>query len=87
MATTIAKIIKSNVSAVQEHMRVLERAREIYLAGIKRLEAEYFERIKSANEILAAPPEAAPDDLPPSYQGPEQVQQPETSPAPEQATT
>jgi len=50
--STIAKIIKGNVSAVQDHLRAVERAREIYLAGIKRLEAEYFERIKNAGALL-----------------------------------
>jgi len=65
MNTSIAKVIKGNVSAVQGHLRAVERAREIYLAGIKRLEAEYFERIKNATELVVEPePEPAAEQSP-----------------------
>ena len=51
--TKVAKQVKDTTSAVREHLTVVERARDIYLAGIKRLEAEYFDRIKRATEIVA----------------------------------
>jgi hypothetical protein len=47
-----SKVIKDNTSAVRAHLNVVERAREIYLAGMKRLEADYFERIRGATEVL-----------------------------------
>jgi hypothetical protein len=44
--------IKSTTNVVRQHLDAVERAREIYLAGIKRLEADYFDRIKRATEII-----------------------------------
>ena len=47
-----SKLIKGNTSAVRAHLDAVERARTIYLAAIKRAEAEYFERIKNATELV-----------------------------------
>jgi hypothetical protein len=44
-----AKILNS---AVLNHLDSVERAREIYLAQIKRAEADYFDRIKRATSIM-----------------------------------
>jgi hypothetical protein len=55
MATDVVKssnIIKGNTSAVRTHLDAVERARTIYLAAIKRAEADYFERIKHATELV-----------------------------------
>jgi hypothetical protein len=64
-----SKAVKGITSTVRNHLDAVERAREIYLAQIKRAESEYFERIKHATEIVtgeaasetiaAAPPPAA----------------------------
>lgn len=48
-----SKAVKGITSTVRAHLDAVERAREIYLAGIKRLEAEYFDRIKRATEIIS----------------------------------
>ena len=36
-----------------DHADAVERARELYLATIKRAEADYFDRIKRATDIIA----------------------------------
>jgi hypothetical protein len=43
-----SKAVKGITSTVRLHLDAVERAREIYLAHIKRAEAEYFERINRA---------------------------------------
>jgi hypothetical protein len=60
-------MIRGITSGVRTHLDAVERAREIYLTGIKNLESDYFARIKRATENLvpAAPssePEAPPAD-------------------------
>ncbi len=63
-----SKAIKGITSMVSTHLNAVERAREIYLAQIKRAEADYFERINRAMGILsddtpsetASPPDAVP---------------------------
>jgi hypothetical protein len=55
MAKDVVKtssIVKGNTSAVRAHLDAVERARTIYLAAIKRAEADYFERIKHATELV-----------------------------------
>jgi hypothetical protein len=55
MSTAIikaSKAVKGMNLAVLNHLNAVERAREIYLAQIKRAEAEYFDRIKHATEIM-----------------------------------
>ena len=55
MSTSLAKtskVIKDNPSAVRGHFDILDRAREIYLAQIKRAEADYFERLRRATSII-----------------------------------
>jgi hypothetical protein len=47
-----SKAIKSITSLVRIHQDAIERARSIYLAQIKRAEADYFERIKHITEAL-----------------------------------
>jgi hypothetical protein len=49
-----SKTVKGMMSTVGLHLNAVERAREIYLAQIKRAEADYFDRIKRATEIVAA---------------------------------
>jgi hypothetical protein len=55
MSTAIVKASKAvkgmNVN-VLNHLNAVERAREIYLAQIKRAEADYFDRIKRATAIM-----------------------------------
>lgn len=54
MTTAIAKTskaVKGITSTVRRHLDEFERAREIYLATIKRAESEYFDRIKRATEM------------------------------------
>jgi hypothetical protein len=55
-----SKAIKGMTSMVRTHLDAVEHAREIYLAQIKRAEADYFERMKRIMGILQedAPPEA-----------------------------
>ena len=47
-----SKAIKGSTSAVRGHFDAVERARELYLATIKRAEADYFDRIKRATDML-----------------------------------
>jgi hypothetical protein len=61
-----SKIIKSGTDAVRHHFDVLDRAREIYLAQMKRAEADYFERLRRASEMLneeATPSNGTPPEL------------------------
>lgn len=43
-----SRMLKDAVSTVRSHVDAVDRAREIYLAQMKRAESEYFERIKRA---------------------------------------
>jgi len=47
-----SKVLKGSVSKIGEHLNAVQRARDIYQAGMKRLEAEYYERIKHASTIF-----------------------------------
>jgi hypothetical protein len=79
MNTAIArssKAIKGSTSTVRMHLDAVERAREIYLAAMKRLEADYFERINRATEILTG----SNSETTPAAS--EQPPAPEQSPAP-----
>ena len=68
-----SKAVKGSTSAVRSHLDAVERARELYLATIKRAEADYFDRIKRATDLLTGEavatvnepvPTAAPDQPP-----------------------
>lgn len=48
-----SKELKSSTSNVRQHLDAVERAREIYLAGMKRLEADYYDRITKATAIVS----------------------------------
>jgi hypothetical protein len=48
-----SKAVKGSTSAVRSHLDAVERARELYLATIKRAEADYFDRIKRATDLMA----------------------------------
>ena len=60
-----SKVIKGSTSAVRTHSDAVDRAREIYLAQIKRAEADYFERIKNAAEIITGEEAAATEEAAP----------------------
>jgi len=47
-----SKVIKGMTSNVRTHFDVFDRARDVYLSQIKRAEADYFERIRRATELL-----------------------------------
>jgi hypothetical protein len=47
-----SKVLKGMMSTVRTHLDAVERARELYLAQIKRAELDYYERIKKATAIL-----------------------------------
>jgi hypothetical protein len=49
-----SKSVKANTSAVATHLDAVGRARELYLAQIKRAEMDYFERIERATELFTA---------------------------------
>jgi hypothetical protein len=55
MSTAIikaSKAVKGMNLTVLNHLNAVERAREIYLAQIKRAEADYFDRITRASLII-----------------------------------
>jgi hypothetical protein len=52
MSREIAKAVKGSTSAVKTLADALDRARAIYLAGLNRLQAEYFERVREATRDL-----------------------------------
>jgi hypothetical protein len=58
-----SKAIKDSTSTGRMVLDAVERARAIYLAQIKRAEAELFDRIRKATDIIAgvdtAPPEVS----------------------------
>jgi hypothetical protein len=62
-----SKAVKGITSTVRSHLDAVERAREIYLAQIKRAEADYFDRITRATEIITGEP-AAPEASAPTAQ-------------------
>jgi hypothetical protein len=64
MTTELSKEIKSSTSAVSLCQKAFDRAREIYLAGLKRLEAEYYERMKQASAQFLGGQEASPSAAP-----------------------
>jgi hypothetical protein len=47
-----SKVIKEMTSSVRTSFDVFDRAREIYLAQIRRAEHDYYNRIKHATAIL-----------------------------------
>ena len=47
-----SKELKGSTSVIRQHLDAVDRAREVYLGQIKRAEADYFERIKRATEIV-----------------------------------
>jgi hypothetical protein len=58
MSKEIAKAVKGSTSAVKTLADALDRARAIYLAGLNRLQAEYFERVREATRDLQDTEEA-----------------------------
>lgn len=54
-----SKTLKTMTSTMRYHLDAVERAREIYLAHIKRAEADYFERIKRATESVVGEQESS----------------------------
>jgi hypothetical protein len=52
MSKEVSKAVKSSTSTVKVLADALNRAEAIYLAGLKRLEAEYCERVKEATREL-----------------------------------
>jgi hypothetical protein len=68
MTTAVVKAskeVKGTTSNVRAHLDAVERAREIYLAQIKRAEADYFDRITRASTIITGEgPAAAADGAP-----------------------
>jgi hypothetical protein len=52
MSREVSKAVKSSTSTVKTLADALNRAEAIYLAGLKRLEAEYCERVKEATREL-----------------------------------
>jgi hypothetical protein len=55
MSTAIvraSKELKGSTSVIRQHLDAVDRAREVYLAQIKRAEVDYFDRIKRATEII-----------------------------------
>lgn len=72
--TKTSKIVKSATSNVRSHLDVVERAREIYLAQIKRAESDYFDRIKRATAVLTGE-DAVSDDSHPTQEAPAEATQ------------
>ena len=54
-----SKVVKEMTSNVRTSFDVFDRARDIYLAQIKRAEADYYDRIKRATAILTGEEAAA----------------------------
>jgi hypothetical protein len=52
MSRELTKAVKGSTSAVKTLADALDRARAIYLAGLNRLQAEYFERVREATRDL-----------------------------------
>jgi len=61
-----SKELKGSTSVIRQHLDAVDRAREVYLGQIKRAEADYFERIKRATEIVTGTqsPEAVSETAP-----------------------
>ncbi len=48
-----SKEVKGVASTVRTHLDAVQRARELFLATMKRAESDYFERIKRATPTFA----------------------------------
>jgi hypothetical protein len=68
-----SSVVKGNTSAVRAHLDAVERARTIYLAAIKRAEADYFERIKHATELVVGGGEPQTEQQPPQTETEQQA--------------
>lgn len=66
-----SKDIKEKTSRVRRHLDAMQRAGEIYRAGMIRLESDYAERVRVATEILTE------GETPAEHSTSEQPQQPE----------
>lgn len=68
-----SKLLRNTTSTVGQHLDAVTRAREIYLQQIKRAEADYFDRIKHATDVLTGAEQAIPvvdSASPPAEQAP-----------------
>jgi hypothetical protein len=61
-----SKLIRGMTSGMRAHLDAVERAREIYLTGMKNLESDYFTRIKRAMENLVPGPSPLEPEAPPA---------------------
>jgi hypothetical protein len=53
-----SKVIKGMTTNIRSSFDVFDRARDVYLAQIKRAEMDYFERIRRATAVLTGEAEA-----------------------------
>jgi hypothetical protein len=56
-----SKVVKQMTSNVRTSFDAFDRARDVYLAQIKRAEADYYDRIKRATAILTGEDTATPE--------------------------
>jgi hypothetical protein len=70
MSKEIAKAVKGSTSAVKTLADALDRARAIYLAGLNRLQADYFERVREATRDLQQEEEAVAAETAPQAASP-----------------
>jgi hypothetical protein len=59
-----SKAVKGITSTVRAHLDAVERAREVYLAQIKRAESDYFDRITRATQIITGGEEPVKQETP-----------------------
>jgi hypothetical protein len=52
LATKPATALRTLTKPVRKHAAAMERARDRYIAGLKRLEADYFETIRRITDTL-----------------------------------
>jgi L-fucose mutarotase/ribose pyranase (RbsD/FucU family) len=59
-----SKVVKEITSNVRTSFDVFDRARDIYLAQIRRAEHDYYERIRRATAIITGEAEDAGEEAP-----------------------
>jgi hypothetical protein len=52
LATKPATALRTLTAPVRDHAAAMQRARDSYVAGLKRLEADYFEKVRRITDAI-----------------------------------
>ncbi len=60
LATKPATALRTLTAPVRDHAAAMQRARDSYVAGLKRLEADYFEKVRRITDAITGAETATP---------------------------